>query len=275
MSRLFKDHTELLAEFSQFLPDGSPDNGGGGAMPQPKGPKGKGVLDRGGGAQMKQHGRPGAKTARQQADEEEEHYWQKRKANRKEDNGKREMSARSPEAEFFSKCRSRMPKPLYLELLKCLNLYSQQIIDRSELLTLVHDLFKRTQIEQLFSNFRRLLGYTGGEMRDAPSPPSSRGPMADGGSFRDQPSSIAAGADRDNFADGEAGQRRARHARVQRIPDAAEQERWSPGGCIGSDDHRDPFGGRGRAEPAAEGGESSAYLSHEAVGLRATSRLVL
>ena len=55
----------------------------------------------------------------------------------------------------------------------------------SELLTLVHDLFKRTQIEQLFSNFRRLLGYTGGEMRDAPSPPSSRGPMADGGSFRD------------------------------------------------------------------------------------------
>jgi len=48
-----------------------------------------------------------------------------------------------------------MPKPMYLELLKCLNLYSQQIIDRSELLTLVHDLFKRTQIE-LFSNFRRL-----------------------------------------------------------------------------------------------------------------------
>ena len=57
---------------------------------------------------------------------------------------------------------------MYLELLKCLNLYSQQIIDRSELLTLVHDLFKRTQIE-LFSHSRRLPGYSGGDARDAPS----------------------------------------------------------------------------------------------------------
>ena len=97
--------------------------------PQPKGPKGKGAMDRGGGKPM---ARPGGKSARQQ-DEEEEHYWQKRKASRKEENGKqdRSVSARSPEAEFFSKCRSRMPKPMYLELLKCLNLYSQQIIDRS------------------------------------------------------------------------------------------------------------------------------------------------
>jgi len=180
VSRLFKDHTELLAEFSQFLPDGSPEASGS-MPPQPKGPKGKGAMDRGGGKPM---ARPGGKSARQQ-EEEEEHYWQKRKASRKEENGKqdRSVSARSPEAEFFSKCRSRMPKPMYLELLKCLNLYSQQIIDRSELLTLVHDLFKRTQIE-LFSNFRRLLGYSGGDARDAPSPPASRSADS-GGSFRD------------------------------------------------------------------------------------------
>merc|ERR1719424_280357 len=181
VSCLFKDHTELLAEFSSFLPDGST-KASGSMPPQPKGPKGKGAIDRGGGKPM--HARPGGKTARQ-VDEEEEHYWQKRKANRKEENGKqdRSVSARSPEAEFFSKCRSRMPKPMYLELLKCLNLYSQQIIDRSELLTLVHDLFKRTQIE-LFSNFRRLLGYSGGDARDAPSPPASRS-APEGGSFRD------------------------------------------------------------------------------------------
>ena len=180
VSRLFKDHTELLAEFSQFLPDGSPEASGS-MPPQPKGPKGKGGMDRGGGKPM---ARPGGKSARQ-VDDEEEHYWQKRKASRKEENGKqdRSVSARSPEAEFFSKCRSRMPKPMYLELLKCLNLYSQQIIDRSELLTLVHDLFKRTQIE-LFSNFRRLLGYSGGDARDAPSPPASRSADS-GGSFRD------------------------------------------------------------------------------------------
>ena len=180
VSRLFKDHPELLGEFSQFLPDGSPEAGGGSMPPQAKGPKGKGAMDRGGGAQMK-HQRPGAKTARQQQEEDDEHYWQKRKQNRKDDTAKRDMT-RSPEAEFFSKCRSRMPKPLYLELLKCLNLYSQQVIDRAELLTLVHDLFKRTQIE-LFSNFRRLMGYSG-DPRDAPSPPA-RTPVADGTSFRD------------------------------------------------------------------------------------------
>ena len=77
----------------------------------------------------------------------------------------RKRIQRSREAEFFTKCRQRMPKPLYLELLKCLNLYSQQIVDRSELLTLVHDLFKRSQPE-LFANFRRLLGYSGGDARD-------------------------------------------------------------------------------------------------------------
>jgi paired amphipathic helix protein Sin3a len=134
-------------------------------------------------------GRGGVKPTRgktvRQVDEEEEHYWQSRKANRKEENGKRDrsVSSPSPDAEFFSKCRSRMPKPMYLELLKCLNLYLQQIIGRSELLTLVHDLFKRTQIE-LFSHFRRLPGYSGGDARDAPSPPASRS-APEGGSFRD------------------------------------------------------------------------------------------
>jgi len=73
-----------------------------------------------------------------------------------------------------------MPKPMYLELLKCLNLYSQQIIDRSELLTLVHDL-KRTQIE-LFSNFRLLLGYSGGD----PGCGDARDASTDNRTLRDQ-----------------------------------------------------------------------------------------
>ena len=136
--------------------------------------------------------RPPNKRARG-ADDEEERFWnQKRKQGaagkgRAED-GKRAEVARSAEAEFFSKCRNRMPRPLYLELLKCLNLYSQQIIDRSELLTLVHDLFKRSQPD-LFTAFRRLLGYQGqgGEInRDEPSPPAAtQPPTAEGGNFRD------------------------------------------------------------------------------------------
>jgi len=198
VSHLFKNHTDLLGEFSQFLPDGSPE-GGGGLLGGPKGGKGKGGLLMGGvGGSLKQPvpQRPNAKPgAMRPGDEEDERFWQKRKngqgGNRKEDGaaGKRaDQVARSPEAEFFSKCRNRMPKPLYLELLKCLNLYSQQVLDRSELLTLVHDLFKRSQFE-LFGTFRRLLGYSGGvpdPQRDAPSPPAaSAAPMAEGGNFRD------------------------------------------------------------------------------------------
>jgi paired amphipathic helix protein Sin3a len=127
------------------------------------------------------HMRPG--------DDEEERYWNHKRKNQGKgrEDPKRADVARSPEAEFFSKCRNRMPKPLYLELLKCLNLYSQQIVDRPELLTLVHDLFKRSQIE-LFANFRRLLGYSGagGDQERIPSPPpASNAPQAEGGNFRD------------------------------------------------------------------------------------------
>ena len=135
---------------------------------------------------MKPVARPSGKLSARQQEEEEERYWKKRQSASKRDD-KRESTPmnRSPEAEFFHKCRSRMPKPLYLELLKCLNLYSQQILERSELLTLVHDLFKRSQLE-LFAAFRRLLGYSsGGEARDLPSPSGSRAPIAEGGSFRD------------------------------------------------------------------------------------------
>ena len=63
-----------------------------------------------------------------------------------------------------------------------------QVLDRSELLTLVHDLFKRSQFE-LFGTFRKLLGYSGGveqQTRDVPSPPAaSSAPMAEGGNFRE------------------------------------------------------------------------------------------
>ena len=83
--------------------------------------------------------------------------------------------------------RGRVPQPVladpYLTRsphisphLRCLNLYSQQILERSELFTLVLDLFKRSEIG-LFTAFRRLLGYQGGDPVDAPSPPQSKAPI--------------------------------------------------------------------------------------------------
>ena len=156
VSHLFKSHTDLLSEFSQFLPDGSPEAGG--LLGGPKG-KGKGGLlgppmgGMGGGLKQPVAQRPGAKGGPPlggpggprpggPVDEEDERYWQKRRngpgggpppPGRKEESKRVDTAVRSPEAEFFSKCRNRMPKPLFLELLKCLNLYSQQVLKRSEL----------------------------------------------------------------------------------------------------------------------------------------------
>ena len=156
VSHLFKSHTDLLSEFSQFLPDGSPEAGG--LLGGPKG-KGRGGLlgppmgGMGGGLKQPVAQRPGAKGGPPlggpggprpggPVDEEDERYWQKRRngpgggpppPGRKEESKRVDTAVRSPEAEFFSKCRNRMPKPLYLELLKCLNLYSQQVLKRSEL----------------------------------------------------------------------------------------------------------------------------------------------
>lgn len=134
VSTLFKNHTDLLSEFSQFLPDGSPEATN--LLAQgPKAQKSKAIgnMNNMPHASLKQPvaQRPSTKppAARPQTDEEDERYWQKRKVSRKEETKRPEgQTSRSPEAEFFSKCRNRMPKPLYLELLKCLNLYSQQAL---------------------------------------------------------------------------------------------------------------------------------------------------
>ena len=190
MSTLFKHHTDLLGEFSQFLPDGSPDSGGGLFGLGGKG-KGKASLGMGAAPLKPMAQRPGMKPSnRAQEDADEERYWQKRKNARREAPGGGARDAqRSREAEFFTKCRQRMPKPLYLELLKCLNLFSFKILERSELLTLAHDLFKRSQPD-LYQVFRSLLpGYAGGDNRalddGGDDGRAARPPMADAAHYRE------------------------------------------------------------------------------------------
>ena len=190
VSTLFKHHTDLLGEFSQFLPDGSPDSGGGLFGLGGKG-KGKASLGMGAAPLKPMAQRPGMKPSnRAQEDADEERYWQKRKNARREAPGGGARDAqRSREAEFFTKCRQRMPKPLYLELLKCLNLFSFKILERSELLTLAHDLFKRSQPD-LYQVFRSLLpGYAGGDNRalddGGDDGRAARPPMADAAHYRE------------------------------------------------------------------------------------------
>ena len=190
VSTLFKHHADLLGEFSQFLPDGSPDSGGGLFGLGGKG-KGKASLGMGAAPLKPMAQRPGMKPSnRAQEDADEERYWQKRKNARREAPGGGARDAqRSREAEFFTKCRQRMPKPLYLELLKCLNLFSFKILERSELLTLAHDLFKRSQPD-LYQVFRSLLpGYAGGDNRalddGGDDGRAARPPMADAAHYRE------------------------------------------------------------------------------------------
>ena len=80
-----------------------------------------------------------------------------------------------PGGEFFSLCRDRMPEALYLELLRCLNLYSQQILDRSEVQLLVQALFESSSQMDLFSRFRGLLGYTSAVSAEGEATPATPG----------------------------------------------------------------------------------------------------
>lgn len=62
------------------------------------------------------------------------------------------------ELAFFSKVKSKLNTKRYMEFLKCLNLYNQEIISRMELAILVKDLIGK--YTDLFDKFKAMLGVT-------------------------------------------------------------------------------------------------------------------
>eukprot|EP00879_Flechtneria_rotunda_P010154 GHRR01010615.1.p1 GENE.GHRR01010615.1~~GHRR01010615.1.p1 ORF type:complete len:776 (+),score=281.26 GHRR01010615.1:210-2537(+) len=165
---LFRNHNDLLTEFTYFLPDNSPPQGGHPGFRNLPGARG----NMGGG-----YGRPGAGPIRVMNAGTGRNYggpmapgaygsgMNKRKGNRGDGVGRDDEYGMGSgrfggpldrEMQFFEKVKSRLRnRELYQDFLKCLNLYAQEIISRQELLSLAHDIIGR--YPDLVDGFQRFL----------------------------------------------------------------------------------------------------------------------
>eukprot|EP00798_Chlamydomonas_sp_ICE-L_P007940 gene7940-1154_t len=157
---LFSHHQDLLDEFTYFLPDNSqPQPPVRGRQPRPVPTVNRGTVIR---------GRTGP-TAPSPADPRSVH---KRKAAKRADEGfkagygtpayeREEEPAIRPalnkELQFFDRIKQRLRnRDAYTDLLKCLNLYSQEIVSRHELMFLVSDIIGK--FPDLMNGFLEFVG---------------------------------------------------------------------------------------------------------------------
>jgi len=158
---LFRNHQDLLDEFTYFLPDNTAS-----APPMPRAPA-RGPpqnIARGAGgrapARASQMGPPGSPT-------DHSRFMHKRKAARKAEEGFRRMDEDdtygagirgrplAKELNFLEKVKGRLrSRESYGDFLKVLNMYSQEIIGRAEMHHLVSELFGRApDLIQSFNTF--------------------------------------------------------------------------------------------------------------------------
>ena len=162
VAALFAHHTDLLEEFTQFLPDPSAQGQQQVLVPPPGMGQGAGdgygnVKSRGGSKQ-----RPPKRPAPTQA-QSKTLAPGRRRANEE----RLVPNASYSELQFFYKVKKRLAnEKLYQEFLKCLNLFSQDIVGRPELVRLVGNLLEE-QHPDLFLRFREFIGYDDSSMVDA------------------------------------------------------------------------------------------------------------
>ncbi|KAK3272628.1 hypothetical protein CYMTET_19089 [Cymbomonas tetramitiformis] len=138
VARLFKDHTDLLEEFTYFLPDNTAPTAG-----QPAASE----------ALRKQMGINKRKSARRNEEMRKEN----------EGLGEAHVEDRKPpkaanlgkELQFFEKVKTRLRnREAYQDLMKCLNIFNQEIISKSELQGLAYDIIGRfPDLMQGFNEF--------------------------------------------------------------------------------------------------------------------------
>lgn len=144
---LFKDQTDLLDEFTQFLPD-----------PVQTQQQSRKRLAKKQGARLGNK-RPSAQRAtdmikRQTSDDEAGPSAPAATAA----GAAPPLAASYEELEFFNRVKNELgSRKLYHEFLKCINLFSQEVITRGELITLVRDLVGSHQ--ELFEWFKNFIGY--------------------------------------------------------------------------------------------------------------------
>lgn len=162
---LFRNHEDLLEEFGYFLPDHSQATDGGG---------GHEILS--------PHSRAMQQLSAQSHAALESAYPRRRSARQATDGvgGHRGTGARDTldyerEVRFFDEVRSRLNnREAYNDLLKCINLYAQDVISKSELLGLVQDLIGRHH--DVLTTFRQFITACPGA-EDDPDARQGAGPV--------------------------------------------------------------------------------------------------
>ena len=131
VSVLFEDHPDLLKEFTFFLPDSQP-------PPQLTAPGNKRLP-----AAKKASASKRSKTSAKSSKDEED-----KKV-------KLSLASLGKELQFFERVKSRLrSKEAYQDFLKCLNIFSQEIISKMELQGLVYDIIgKYSDLVQGFNDF--------------------------------------------------------------------------------------------------------------------------
>eukprot|EP01119_Soliformovum_irregulare_P017282 TRINITY_DN5110_c0_g3_i1.p1 TRINITY_DN5110_c0_g3~~TRINITY_DN5110_c0_g3_i1.p1 ORF type:complete len:1099 (+),score=261.83 TRINITY_DN5110_c0_g3_i1:72-3299(+) len=137
VSKLFKQHPDLLEEFSQFLPD---------PMAAPN--------------QATSQTKPAKKPAPRKPKQEKalpEPKLREAAAPRKKETRESSSKSSNEEVNFFQKVKARVSQQQYYEFLKCINLFSQGITTRMELIILVKDLLAKHA--ELFDWFKNFIGF--------------------------------------------------------------------------------------------------------------------
>jgi histone deacetylase complex regulatory component SIN3 len=134
VAELFKDQPDLLSEFTHFLPDQT------GQATMPGLPRSR--------QPAKGKPKPNAQAERRK----------QAAARRKGKKQQEQLPELNPkELEFFATIKRQLQNDeLYHEILKCMNLYTEDLITRSEMMTLLEELFGRHHMT-LFMEFREFL----------------------------------------------------------------------------------------------------------------------
>ena len=130
VSVLFSEHEDLLKEFTYFLPD---------SQPPPQLSVSKRSTAKSKDAKSKRATKSGTKSSK---DEEDKKV-------------KSSLASLSKELQFFERVKNRLRnKEAYQDFLKCLNIFSQEIISKMELQGLVYDIIgKYSDLVQGFNEF--------------------------------------------------------------------------------------------------------------------------
>ncbi|CAD7696877.1 unnamed protein product [Ostreobium quekettii] len=169
---LFRNHEDLLEEFGYFLPDHSQ------------------AVEPGGGQEIVS---PPSRAMQQLSAQShaalESSYPRRRSARQATDGaagrrvGTRDSLDYDREARFFEEVRGRLNnREAYSDLLKCINLYAQDVISKSELLGLVQDLIGRHH--DVMASFRQFITSCPGGEEDLEVRPGGGGTVRGAVGFR-------------------------------------------------------------------------------------------